>query len=152
MPSLSQSVRACSRRWSKYCMLSACSGAISRSMNASISASSPGRCSGRAKSTFLSLRAPLVAVQSFLPDRRQRGDRVLVADFQAKAFRSGAADEHGGEVLEQQGDCGSDVLGVQVAAVALLLSVSHGRGDNVHAEASKFILNQGESPLGGGQL
>nr|CRL71997.1 hypothetical protein CPGR_00795 [Mycolicibacter nonchromogenicus] len=49
-PPRSTSVRANSRRWSKYCMCSACSGAISRSMKSSISASTPGRCSGSVKS------------------------------------------------------------------------------------------------------
>src|SRR5277367_6972282 len=100
MPSLSQSVRACSRRWSKYCMFSACSGAISLSMNASMSASRSGRCSGRVKSTDFSLRSHWFAVQGFLPHRREGRDGVLVADLYVK---SGATDEHGGEVLEQQG-------------------------------------------------
>ena len=51
-PPFSRSVRANSRRRSKYCMCSRSSGLISASMNASISASRAGRCSGTEKSVI----------------------------------------------------------------------------------------------------
>src|SRR5271156_3605284 len=145
MPSLSQSVRACSRRWSKYCMFSACSGAISRSMNASMSASTPGRCAGRVKSTLISLRA----VENFFPDYRQGCDGVLVADFQAQAGRS---HDHGGEVLEQQRDGRRRVLRVELGSIALLLGAEYRGGDHVHAETPKLVLHSRKALLSGGQL
>src|SRR5246127_4982086 len=145
MPSLSQSVRACSRRWSKYCMFSACSGAISRSMNASMSASSPGRCSGRVKSTIISSRSRYAAVQGFLPDRRQGCDGVLVADFQAQSSGAGGAHEDGGEVLEQQRDGRRRVVRVELGPVPLLLGATDRGGHDIHAETSKFVLDSREA-------
>ena len=65
---------------------------------------------------------------------------------------SGAADEHGGEVLEQQGDGGRDVLGIEVRRVAMLLNMSHRGGDDVHAKSPKFVLNGGKPLLCGGEL
>src|SRR5262245_22583461 len=132
MPPLSQSVRGVSRRWSKYCMFSRSSGLISASMKASISPSSPGRCSGRLKSTTILLSTSrrvrgclriyshfaynnralgdqLEPVQRLLPNPRQRGDRVLVADLEPEP---GCADEDGGEVLEQQRDRRRRVFGI----------------------------------------
>src|ERR1700743_2531400 len=148
MPSLSQSVRACSRRWSKYCVFSACSGAISRSMNASISASSPGRCSGRVKSTAISLRSRRAAVQSLFPDRRQGRNGILVADLEAQSFGSGTPDEHRGEVLEQQGDGRGGVLGFELGSMALLLGPADRGRHDVHAESPKLILHAGKPLLG----
>src|SRR6202012_1454789 len=91
----------------------------------------------------------LGAVQGFLPHRRKGRDGVLVADLYAK---SGATDGHGGEVVEQQGDSGRDVLGIEVGRVAVLLNMSHRGGDNIHAESPKLVLNGGKPLLGGGQL
>src|SRR6266403_4116 len=119
MPPLSQSVRAYSRRWSKYCMFSRSSGLISASMNASISARTPGRCSGRVKSTLISILSTsnsLEPVQGLLPNPRERGDCVVVADPHPQGRR---ADEDGGEVLEEQCDGRRGVLGIELAAVAL---------------------------------
>ena len=143
MPPLSQSVRAYSRRWSKYCMFSRSSGLISASMNASISASRPGRCSGRAKSTVIPLSCEVVRTRTASSSRSsQRRDGVLVVDLQAEAR---AADEDRGEVLEQQRDGGGGVLWIELGAVALLLGPPHGRGDDVHAEAPELVLHVGES-------
>src|ERR1700721_541633 len=99
-------------------------------MNASMSASSPGRCSGKVKSTVLSSRSRHAAVQGLLPHRRQGRDGVFVADLDAE---HGWADKHRGEVLEQQGEGGSDVLGIQVCRIAVLLGAEYGGGDDVHA-------------------
>src|SRR5881397_1308645 len=99
-------------------MCSRSSGLISASMNASISASSPGRCSGRAKSTVILLWCRLGSepVQCLLPDPRECGDGVVIAEFEAE---SGRPDEDRGEVLEQQRDRRRGVLGMKVVAVAL---------------------------------
>src|SRR5690606_6278221 len=110
-----------------YCMCSRSSGLISASMKASISASSPGRWSGRANSTAGSPfprasgwrgRGRSATIQGLLPDGGQRADRVGVADLQSGPA---PADEDGGEVLEHQRDRRGDVLRVEVCAVALLL-------------------------------
>src|SRR6201986_1899408 len=145
MPSLSQSVRACSRRWSKYWMFSRSSGLISASMNSSISASRLGRCSGRVKSTIL----PLSSVESLLPDRRQDRDGVPVADSQPEPGRT---DEDGGEVLEQQGDGGRGMFRVELDSVSLLLGATYRGRHDVHAEAAEFVLDGREALLGRCQL
>ena len=75
----------------------------------------------------------------------ERGDGVGVADLQAEFRR---AQEHRGEVLEQQRDGRADVVGIEVGAVALLLRAPHRCGDDVHAEAPELVLHVGESGLG----
>ena len=57
------------------------------------------------------------------------------------------ADEHRGEVLEQQRDRRGGVLGVELGAVALLLGAPHRGRDDVHAEAAELVLHVGESRL-----
>ena len=64
----------------------------------------------------------------------------------------GRPDEHGGEVLEQQGDGRRDVFGIEFGGVAVLLSVPHRGGDDVHAEAPKLVLDGGKSLLRRRQL
>ena len=57
----------------------------------------------------------LKPVQRLLPNPRQCGDGVLVADLDTQA---GCAHEDAGEVLEQQGDGRCGVLGVELAAMS----------------------------------
>src|SRR5271165_3159015 len=91
------------------------------------------------------------AVERLLPDGRQRGDRVLVAEAQAQA-RGVGPQEHGREILEQQRDGRRDMLGLQLAAVPLLLRAPNRRRDVIRAESPNLVLHRSEPLPSGGEL